>query len=138
MMNKVFLVGRITRDLELRQTASGHPYVFFTVAVNRLPLPNGERVADFISCVAWNRQAENLTRFIRKGGLVGIDGKLQTRTTQNPDGSNRTVMEVVCDNVTFLEPRSNNDQPQDSNYFNQNNNRPQFNPNNNYQQKSFN
>ena len=52
MMNKVFLVGRITRDLELRQTASGHPYVFFTVAVNRLPLPNGERVADFISCVA--------------------------------------------------------------------------------------
>lgn len=138
MMNKVFLVGRITRDLELRQTASGHPYVFFTVAVNRLPLPNGERVADFISCVAWNRQAENLTRFIRKGGLVGIDGKLQTRTTQNPDGSNRTVMEVVCDNVTFLEPRSNNDQAQDSNYFNQNNNRPQFNPNNNYQQNSFN
>ena len=78
MMNKVFLVGRITRDLELRQTASGHPYVFFTVAVNRLPLPNGERVADFISCVAWNRQAENLSRFILKGGLVCIDGKIQT------------------------------------------------------------
>ncbi len=137
MMNKVFLVGRITRDLELRQTASGHPYVFFTVAVNRLPLPNGERVADFISCVAWNRQAENLSRFIRKGGLVGIDGKLQTRTVQNPDGSSRTVMEVVCDNVTFLEPRSNNDQQVDSNYFNQNNTRPQFNPNNNYNQNSF-
>ena len=128
MMNKVFLVGRITRDLELRQTASGHPYVFFTVAFNRLPLPNVERLADFISCVAWNRQAENLSRFIRKGGLVGIDGKLQTRTVQNPDGSSRTVMEVVCDNVTFLEPRSNNDQQVDSNYFNQNNTRPQFNP----------
>ena len=112
MMNKVFLVGRITRDLELRQTASGHPYVFFTVAVNRLPLPNGERVADFISCVAWNRQAENLSRFIRKGGLVGIDGRIQTRTAQNPDGSNRTVMEVVCDNISFLESRNGNDQPQ--------------------------
>ena len=138
MMNKVFLVGRITRDLELKTTASGHPYVFFTVAVNRLPLPNGERVADFISCVAWNRQAENLSRFMRKGGLVGIDGKLQTRTVQNPDGSNRTVMEVVCDNITFLEARSQNDQVQENNYYNQNNNRPQYNPNNNYQQNSFN
>ena len=138
MMNKVFLVGRITRDLELRQTASGHPYVFFTVAVNRLPLPNGERVADFISCVAWNRQAENLSRFMRKGGLVGIDGKLQTRTVQNPDGSNRTVMEVVCDNVQFLEARSQNDQVQENNYYQQNNNRPQYNPNNNYQQNSYN
>ena len=76
MMNKVFLVGRITRDPELRNTANGHPYVFFTIAVNRLPQQNGERVADFISCVAWNRQAENLSRFIRKGGLVGIDGKI--------------------------------------------------------------
>jgi len=145
MMNKVFLVGRITRDLELRQTASGHPYVFFTVAVNRLPSANGERVADFISCVAWNRQAENLSRFIRKGGLVGIDGKIQTRTATNPDGTNRTIMEVVCDNISFLESKNANE-PQSAgydNYYggNQNNNRPQYNNNgynNNYSNNNYN
>lgn len=111
MMNKVFLVGRITKDPELRTNVNGHPYVFFTVAINRLPSPSGERVADFISCVAWNRQAENLARFIRKGGLIGVDGKLQTRTTTNPDGTNRQVMEVVCDNISFLESKNVNEQP---------------------------
>ena len=142
MMNKVFLVGRITRDLELKTTASGHPYVFFTVAVNRLPLPNGERVADFISCVAWNRQAENLSRFMRKGGLVGIDGKIQTRTVTNPDGSNRTIMEVVCDNISFLESKNGNE-PQSTgydNYYggNQNNSRPQYNNNNSFGNNNYN
>lgn len=110
MMNRVFVVGRITRDPELRNSANGHPYVYFSVAVNRLPLPSGERIADFINCVAWNRQAENLARFIRKGGLIGIEGKLQTRSGQNQDGTNRTVMEVVCDSITFLESKNTNDQ----------------------------
>lgn len=112
MMNKVFLVGRITKDPELRQTANGYSYVFFTIAINRLPSQTGERVADFISCVAWNRQAENLAKFIRKGGLIGVDGKLQTRNTTDVNGQNRQIMEVVCDNISFLESKNANESSQ--------------------------
>lgn len=106
-MNRVVLVGRITRDPELKTSPNGVSFVSFSVAVNRqVPNAQGERVADFINCVAFNKQAENLARFIRKGGLIGVEGKLQSRTYQAQDGQNRYVVEVVCDSVTFLESRN--------------------------------
>ena len=108
-MNRVTLVGRITRDPELRTSPSNVSFVAFAVAVNRVGVNNnGEREADFINCVAFNKQAENLARFIKKGNMIGVEGKLQTRTYQAQDGSNRTATEVICDAVTFLESRNSN------------------------------
>ncbi|NMA05157.1 MAG: single-stranded DNA-binding protein [Acholeplasmataceae bacterium] len=105
-MNKVFLVGRITRDPELRYTTSNVAVVSFSVAINR-PYQNaqGEYDADFINCVAWRAQAENLARFVRKGQQIGIDGRLQTRSYETQMGETRYVTEVVCDNIQFLEPK---------------------------------
>lgn len=106
-MNRVVLVGRLTRDPELRTSGSGNSFVNFSVAVNRnYASNNGEREADFINCIAFNKQAENLSRYIRKGGLVGIDGRLQTRSYTAQDNTKRTVMEVICDTINFLEPKN--------------------------------
>jgi single-strand DNA-binding protein len=106
-MNRVVLVGRLTRDPELRTSGSGNSFVNFSVAVNRNYTSNsGEREADFINCIAFNKQAENLCRYIRKGGLVGIDGRLQTRSYTAQDNTKRTVMEVICDTINFLEPKN--------------------------------
>ncbi|MFA7529508.1 MAG: single-stranded DNA-binding protein [Bacilli bacterium] len=106
-MNKVILVGRLTKDPELRRTSSDIPFVLFTVAINRTYVNKaGERQADFINCVAWRNQAENLARYQRKGNLVGVEGSLQTRSYDDPNGVRRFVTEVVCDNVQFLEPKS--------------------------------
>ncbi len=108
-MNRVVLVGRLTRDPELRNTNSGVPVVAFTIAVNRTFTSNatGEREADFINCIVFNKPAENLNRYIRKGGLVGVDGRIQTRSYTAQDGSKRYVTEVVCENIQFLEPKGN-------------------------------
>lgn len=105
-MNKVVLVGRLTKDPELKRTNSDIPYVQFTLAVNR-PYANkgGDRQADFINCIVWRAPAENLARFIRKGGLVGVDGMIQTRTYDDQNGVRHYITEVVCDNVTFLEAK---------------------------------
>ena len=110
-MNKVILIGRLTKDPELRKTPTDVSVCQFTIAVNRqVPNAQGERVADFINCVAFNKQAENLARFIKKGGLIGVEGTLQSRTYQAQDGSNRYVTEVICDAVTFLESRNSTQQ----------------------------
>lgn len=106
-MNRVILVGRITRDPELRTSPNSVSFSAFTIAVNRVaPSSTGEREADFINCVAFNKQAENLCRFIKKGGQIGVEGKLQTRRYTAQDGSNRIATEVICDNIHFLEPKS--------------------------------
>ena len=107
-MNRAILVGRLTRDPELRTTNSGVSVVSFTIAVNRTytSTVSGEREADFINCIAFNKQAENLHRFIKKGGLVGVEGRIQTRNYTATDGTKRYVTEVVCDNIQFLEPKS--------------------------------
>lgn len=106
-MNRVTLVGRITRDPELRTSPSNVSFVAFAIAVNRVGVNNnGEREADFINCVAFNKQAENLARFIKKGNMIGVEGKLQTRRYQATDGSSRVATEVICDMVHFLETRS--------------------------------
>ena len=105
-MNRVILVGRITRDPELRTSPNNVSFAAFSIAVNRTAVSsNGEREADFINCVAFNKQAENLCRFIKKGGQIGVEGKLQTRRYTAQDGSNRIATEVICDAIHFLEPR---------------------------------
>lgn len=112
MINRVVLVGRLTKDPELRYTPSGVPVTRFTIAVNRaFTNQQGEREADFISCVAWRKQAENLANYMRKGSLIGIDGRIQTGSYEGPDGKRVYTTEVVADSVQFLEPRSAQGQP---------------------------
>ncbi len=107
MLNRVVLVGRMTRDPELRRTGTGTAVTSFTIAMNRnFTSQNGERQADFIPCVVWNKAAENVARYCSKGSLVGVDGRLQSRQYENQDGRRVTVVEVVCDSVQFLETRS--------------------------------
>ena len=102
-MNNVSLVGRITKDPELRTIGSGSVTTNITVAVNRrFTGQNGEREADFISCVVWNKQAENVCKYCSKGSLVGVTGRIQTRSYDGQDGKKVYVTEVVADNVTFL------------------------------------
>jgi len=108
-MNKVVLVGRLTKDLELRKIPSGNSVVNFTVAINRtFTNASGEREADFVNCVAWGRTAENMAAFVGKGSLVGVDGRIQTRSYDNQDGQRVYVTEVVAENVQFLESKSAN------------------------------
>lgn len=106
MINRVVLVGRLTRDPELRTTGSGISVATFTLAVDRqFTNSQGERGADFISCVIWRKAAENFCNFTSKGSLVGIDGRIQTRSYDNKDGQRVYVTEVVVDNFSLLESR---------------------------------
>ncbi len=107
MINKVILVGRLTKDPEIRYTAQNVPVVSFTVAVSR-PFVNqasGEREADFIPVVLWRKQAENVKKYLTKGSLAGVEGRIQTRTYEGNDGQKRYVTEVLADNVYFLESK---------------------------------
>lgn len=107
MINRVVLVGRLTRDPELRKTGNGTSVASFTLAVNRPFTAQGQdRQADFVQCVCWNRVAENTTQYTRKGSLVGIEGRIQTRNYQNQQGQTVYVTEVVADSVQFLETKS--------------------------------
>ena len=106
MINRVVLVGRLTRDPELRTTGSGISVATFTLAVDRqFTNSQGERGADFISCVIWRKSAENFCNFTSKGSLVGIDGRIQTRSYDNKDGQRVYVTEVVVDNFAVLDSR---------------------------------
>jgi len=106
MINRVVLVGRLTRDPELRYTTNNIANLRFTVAVNRqFSNQNGERQADFISCVAWRAQAENMARFLKKGSLIGVEGRIETGSYQGQDGQMRYTSDVIADSVQFLEPR---------------------------------
>ena len=107
MINNVVLVGRMTRDAELRYTPSNVAVATFTLAVNRnFKSQNGEREADFINCVIWRQQAENLANWAKKGALVGITGRIQTRNYENQQGQRVYVTEVVADNFQLLESRA--------------------------------
>ena len=106
MINRVVLVGRLTRDPELRYTTNNIANLRFTVAVNRqFTNQNGERQADFINCVAWRAQAENMARFLKKGSLIGVEGRIETGSYQGQDGQMRYTTDVIADSVQFLEPR---------------------------------
>ena len=121
MLNRVVLTGRLTRDPELRYTGSGTAVCSFTVAVDRqFRNQNGDRDADFISCVIWRKSAENFANFTHKGSLVGIDGRLSTRNYENNQGQRVYVTEVTVDNFALLEPRSSNQG--NNGGFNNNNN----------------
>lgn len=106
-MNKVILIGRLARDPEMRTTISGTNVTRFTIAVTRTYQDqNGDRGADFINCVAWRRQAENIAKYCTKGTQVAIDGRIQTGSYDAQDGSKRYTTDIICDNVTFLGSRS--------------------------------
>ncbi|HGH0780892.1 TPA: single-stranded DNA-binding protein [Staphylococcus pseudintermedius] len=112
MINRVVLVGRLTKDPEFRTTQSGVEVATFTLAVNRnYKNKNGEQQADFINCIVFRKQAENVNNYLNKGNLAGVDGRLQSRSYENQEGRRVFVTEVVCDSVQFLEPKSNS-QPQ--------------------------
>lgn len=118
MLNRVVIVGRLTRDPELRYTPNGVAVANFTVATNR-PFRNqqGEQEADFINCVTWRKQAENLANFMRKGSLIGVDGRIQTRSYEGQDGRMVYVTEVLAENIQFLESRSASQQRGDTGGF---------------------
>ena len=108
-MNKVILIGRLTRDPEMRTTPNGTATTSFSIAVDRNFVgPNGQREADFINCITWRKQAENVARYCSKGSQVAVEGRIQTRNYTGQDGNKRYVTEVICDTVTFLGSRNNN------------------------------
>ena len=107
MLNKIIVMGRLVRDPEMRRTTTGVAVTNFTVAVDRdfKDKETGETTTDFIDCVAWRNTAEFVCRNFGKGALIAVDGQLQSRQYQAKDGTNRTVVEVVADNVSFTGER---------------------------------
>ena len=115
MINRVVLVGRLTKDPEYRTTPSGVSVATFTLAVNRtFTNAQGEREADFINVVVFRRQAENVNNYLFKGSLAGVDGRIQSRSYENQEGRRIFVTEVVADSVQFLEPKNSNGSQQDT------------------------
>ncbi|WP_147641493.1 single-stranded DNA-binding protein [Staphylococcus nepalensis] len=111
MINRVVLVGRLTKDPEFRTTPSGVNVANFTLAVNRnFKNKNGEQQADFINVVVFKKQAENVNNYLFKGSLAGVDGRIQSRSYENKEGQRIFVTEVAADSVQFLEPKGNNNQ----------------------------
>ena len=124
MINRAVLTGRLTKDAELRTTQSGLSVATFTLAVNRHSKAKGD--ADFINCVIWRKAAENFCNFTSKGSLVGIDGRIQTRSYENKTGQKVYVTEIVVDSFSLLESKkdrlANNNSGADNNYGTNSNN----------------
>ncbi|HCM88911.1 MULTISPECIES: single-stranded DNA-binding protein [Vagococcus] len=113
MINNVVLVGRLTRDPELRFTSNGSAVATFNLAVNRnFTNQSGDREADFVNCVIWRKPAETLANYAKKGTLLGVVGRIQTRNYENQQGQKVYVTEVVCDNFQLLESRNVSEQRQ--------------------------
>ena len=109
-MNKAILIGRLTRDPELRYTSSNRAVCQFTIAIDR-PFTNqstGQREADFINIVAWDKTGENIGKYMTKGRLIAVEGRIQTRNYENNEGRKVYVTEVIANNVQFLESRNTN------------------------------
>jgi single-strand DNA-binding protein len=113
MMNRTVLVGRLTKDPDLRYTPNGVAVATFTLAVNR-PFSK-EKESDFINCVVWKKAAENVANFLKKGSLAGVDGRIQTRNYEGQDGKKVYVTEVLAESVQFLEPKKEGTAPKESN-----------------------
>jgi len=108
-MNKIMLIGRLTRDPELRYTQSGTAVASFTLAVDRrFTNQNGEREADFINCVAWQKAAEFVANYFHKGKQMGLEGRLQVRSYEGNDGQRRWVTEVVAEQIEFVGSKNDN------------------------------
>lgn len=129
MINTVVLIGRLTKDPILRYTQNGIAVASFTIAVNRIKSgSNGQQEADFVNCVAWRKQAENLCNFMIKGDAVGIDGRIQTRSYDGQDGNRVFVTEVVAEQVQFLTSKKKDGNQSQGNYSgNQSTSQPQGN-----------
>jgi single-strand DNA-binding protein len=114
MLNRVILVGRLTKSPELRYTPNGAAVCTFTIAVERaFKNANREKETDFINCVTWKKQAENVANFLKKGSLAGVDGRIQTRHYDGQDGKRVYVTEVLAESVQFLEPKGNTSRTQE-------------------------
>lgn len=119
MINRVVLVGRITKDVDHRVTTSGASVVSFTLAVNRnFTSASGEREADFINCVTWRASADFMRNYVKKGNLLAVDGRMQTRNYEDNDGRTVYITEVVADSVQLLESRSSNQSDNSGQYRN--------------------
>lgn len=106
-MNKAILIGRLTRDPELRTTPTGRNVCQFSIAVSRtFTNANGEREADFINCVVWDKQAENLVRYQHKGNQIAVEGRIQTRNYDDKDGKRVYVTEILANNISFLDSKN--------------------------------
>ena len=112
------LTGRVTKDIELKVTPTGKSVCSFSLAVNRKFVQDGERQADFINCQLWGKSAETLEKYGKKGMLIGVEGRLQTRNYNKQQGQTVYVTEVVVDSFTFLEKKQSNDQPQFNDFEN--------------------
>lgn len=120
-MNKVILVGRLTRDPELRTTPTGMAVTRFSIAVSQnYTNKNGERGADFINCVAWGRQADNIAKYCRKGSLVSAEGRISNSSYTAQDGTKRYTTDVVCETVNFLSRGNGDNNATGGNYQNNN------------------
>ena len=105
-MNKILIIGRNTKAVELRQTPSGTSVVEFSVAVNRtFKNANGERESDFFNCIAYNKTAELISKYVNKGDQVGIEGRLQTRNYTTTEGKKVYVTEIIVENIEFLQAK---------------------------------
>lgn len=115
-MNKALLIGRLTKDPELRATSTGRNVCQFLIAVNRnFTNANGEREADFINCVVWDKQAENLVKYQKKGNQIAVDGRIQTRNYEDKDGKRVYVTEILANNISFLDSKGTNTSSNDFN-----------------------
>ncbi len=144
MINRVVLVGRLTKDPELRYTPSGVAVARFTLAVNRaFSNQQGEKEADFINCTVWRKPTENTANFLKKGSLAGVEGRIQTGSYEGQDGKRVYTTEVVADSVQFLEPRnsSGGDRSQQGQPYsggsNQNNQYPSYQQNQSPNQQNY-
>ena len=105
-MNNITLLGRLTKDPELRTTPTGRNVCQFSVAVSRnFTNANGEREADFINCVVWDKQAENLVKYQKKGNQIAVEGRIQTRNYDDKDGKKVYVTEILASNISFLDSK---------------------------------
>jgi single-strand DNA-binding protein len=114
MLNRIVLIGRLTKDPDLRATSNNIPVATFTLAVNRPFSSNNNgtdgRDADFIPCVVWRKQAENVSKYVKKGHMVAVEGRIQTRDyVDTATNARRYITEVVCDSVVFLESKNSSD-----------------------------
>lgn len=117
MINNVVLTGRLTKDVQLRKTASGKSVASLTVAVDRGRRAEGQPSADYVPCIAWEKTAELLAQYCHKGSLIGVEGKVQTRNYQDPNTQKKVyVTEVVINNLTFLESKNQQTQTEPEQY----------------------
>lgn len=119
LMNKTILIGRITKDLEIRKTPSGNSVINFTLAVNRYS-KDKENEADFIQCQSWGKTAELMHTYLNKGSQIGVEGRIQTRNYENKQGQRVYVTEVIVERVEFLESKKDKHDREQTGYYTQN------------------